>query len=985
MNGFARLQHRGRVFFNQLDLRGKITVALLAASLFMGTMATLSSYAMVRWQLNGQTQRLLESEMLLDRREIELRLAGLMAQAESLAANTVTANALADSQGRETYLVPLLRNQQLGIPGADLTVTDYRGRTASSTLATPPDFTRHPVFAAMIEHGQGAAVIDRDAGRKAMLVVALPVRYRLTNDIEGGIVCRIPLDSLLVGADNPGSVWLADASGKSLTEHERFDGALVLSAALQLPKPLASLGLRLFLTQNPAASRGVLYVLLAAFMLIGLFVVVGVVAFARFGANFIAASLAEIAAAAELIAASGRPVASLPVRGKDEFGRLSAAFNTMVQRLGMSYSDLEQRVAERTREMEESQQEAQKASNLLHEAVQSIAVGFSIYDENDCLVLCNDAYLNLHANLRELIAPGVRFEDIMRAAALRNHYRDAANDAATWVANIVAQHRQASGEGHEIRLAKGRWLLSIEHRTPSGYIVGNLIEISEFKAISEALRVRDAYLTATLDNLPFMFWLKDTESRFLAVNKVFADACGRATSEEIVGLTDLDVWPRELAERYRKDDIEVMASRRERIVEEQVSGGSEAGWIETYKKPVITPDGALLGTVGVARDISERHIAEARLHDRNEQLDAIFALSPDGFVSFDRKFRVKYANPAFLRMTGFGEADIVGLDENEFSELLDRRCIPTARFRGVAALRALRNADGNPSTTSPRRELIELEGAGKRVLNVGIRMSEARTVSQILYFRDVTHETEVDRMKNEFLSTAAHELRTPMAGIYGFVEIMLNYEFPVEEQREYLGIIYREAQLMTAIINELLDLARIEARRGKDFNFVRLDLRDLVLQASAAFKVPEGRSAPVTRCMDHPLWVRADANKLNQAVGNVLSNAYKYSFNGGPIDIELVSEDIAGDEEGGRLGIRIRDQGIGMTPDQMSRVCERFYRADTSGKIPGTGLGMSIVKEIIDLHHGTIEIESEIGVGTMVTLWLPMDLSADSTASSRNS
>ncbi len=114
----------------------------------------------------------------------------------------------------------------------------------------------------------------------------------------------------------------------------------------------------------------------------------------------------------------------------------------------------------------------------------------------------------------------------------------------------------------------------------------------------------------------------------------------------------------------------------------------------------------------------------------------------------------------------------------------------------------------------------------------------------------------------------------------------------------------------------------------------------------------------------------ADKNKLSQVIGNVLSNAYKYSPAGGRVTLSILPPA----EHGGILmtGFRVTDQGIGMTPEQLSRVSERFYRADTSGKIPGTGLGMSIVKEIIDFHKGNIQIDSKYGQGTSVTIRLPV-------------
>ena len=121
--------------------------------------------------------------------------------------------------------------------------------------------------------------------------------------------------------------------------------------------------------------------------------------------------------------------------------------------------------------------------------------------------------------------------------------------------------------------------------------------------------------------------------------------------------------------------------------------------------------------------------------------------------------------------------------------------------------------------------------------------------------------------------------------------------------------------------------------------------------------------------------MRADRKKLNQAVINVLSNAYKYSPVGSPVGIEFVQSapgvPYAPDSGTPLVGIRITDRGIGMTPEQIDRVFERFYRADTSGKIPGTGLGMSIVREIVVLHGGEVSIDSKFGAGTTVTIWLP--------------
>lgn len=366
----------------------------------------------------------------------------------------------------------------------------------------------------------------------------------------------------------------------------------------------------------------------------------------------------------------------------------------------------------------------------------------------------------------------------------------------------------------------------------------------------------------------------------------------------------------------------------------------------------------------VRQVIAERQFALTQTQDRTEQLNAIFALSPDGFVAFDRERRVKYASPAFQQMMAPGPVQVEGLDESEFSDWLTQRCELRTPFTGLAALRLAVTA-GRPEA----HNLIEINRCGKRMLQVGLRCSESSTVSQILYFRDVTHETEVDQMKSEFLSTAAHELRTPMASVFGFSEVLLAQEFDAATQREFLTIIYQQSKLMSEILDELLDLARIEARRGKDFRYTRVCLQDLAADVVKAFKLPPNRAMPELLTPAQPLYVMADVGKLRQAILNVLSNAYKYSPGGGAVLVEVDTNGTA--DLPAAACIHVTDHGIGMAQKQLERVCERFYRADNSGSIPGTGLGMSIVKEIIELHGGRVSLTSTVGQGTRVSLILP--------------
>ena len=359
-----------------------------------------------------------------------------------------------------------------------------------------------------------------------------------------------------------------------------------------------------------------------------------------------------------------------------------------------------------------------------------------------------------------------------------------------------------------------------------------------------------------------------------------------------------------------------------------------------------------------------------RLKSHDAQLNAIFALSPDGFVSFNSAKRVTYVSPAFEKLTQIEAASILGRGKYELERLLQARCSETERWSGFAPMRerARLTTEGD----KPARDHIVLAKPVRRVLAAGLSLGTDEAVHQVFSVRDVTYETEVDQMKTEFLATAAHELRTPMASIYGFAELLLLRQLKPERQRELIATIHRQSQLLVAIVNELLDLARIEARRGQDFEIETLDLAGLVSEIVGDFKPPAGRSAPHLQVpADHAsVQVRVDRNKLRQALGNVLSNAYKYSPEGGAVDVSLV-------HERGRagvpawVGVQVRDHGIGMSAEQLARVSERFYRADSSGNIPGTGLGMSIVKEIVELLGGRLVLGSVPGEGTTVTIWLP--------------
>lgn len=330
-----------------------------------------------------------------------------------------------------------------------------------------------------------------------------------------------------------------------------------------------------------------------------------------------------------------------------------------------------------------------------------------------------------------------------------------------------------------------------------------------------------------------------------------------------------------------------------------------------------------------------------------------------GVISIDGDKRIDFVNSTAHKLIGLADGEVLGAP---LTTLLTR--IRERAQVGPVSDELLDDLAANGFCMGAIRMAGKSAGDGTIELT-SMRSSVDPARSQI-YVRDVTAEVEVDRMKSEFLAHAAHELRTPMASIFGFSELLISQEFDEATRKELLATIHKQTAWLVKIINELLDLARIEARRGKDFKFEAVRLAPLAASAIEALNADVTRwPIEIAISADLPP-VRADEAKLCQALLNVIGNAVKYSPAGGAIEIRgLISP------SGRQAGFSVTDHGIGLTAAQAARVGERFYRADDSGKIPGTGLGMAIVKEIVELHGGSFEIESALGHGTTVILWLP--------------
>jgi signal transduction histidine kinase len=226
----------------------------------------------------------------------------------------------------------------------------------------------------------------------------------------------------------------------------------------------------------------------------------------------------------------------------------------------------------------------------------------------------------------------------------------------------------------------------------------------------------------------------------------------------------------------------------------------------------------------------------------------------------------------------------------------------------------------------------------------------------------------MDVMKTAFLAKAAHELRTPLTSILGFTELLQKDANANNKQKEIFAIMARQGNSLLNLVRDLLDLARIEAQAQKTHQQSLQSLSALTRLIVEEFKVPGDERKFILSLADHLPEVRLDSGQYRQMLSNLLSNALKYSPSGTPVSVttKLVQRD-----DKPWLVVSVSDYGVGMQADELARLGERFYRANPGGKVIGTGLGLSVVKELVSMHGGSMEFESLVGQGTRASLWFP--------------
>ncbi len=329
----------------------------------------------------------------------------------------------------------------------------------------------------------------------------------------------------------------------------------------------------------------------------------------------------------------------------------------------------------------------------------------------------------------------------------------------------------------------------------------------------------------------------------------------------------------------------------------------------------------------------------------------------DFIVILDAGATIRYGSPSIARMLGHAPQENLGANALDFvhpddlapvAEAFGQLAGQPGQERAVAF--RFRHFDGS---------WCDLEAVGTNLLH------DAAVQGIVVNARDVTERKIVDRLKDELVSTVSHELRTPLSSLRGFTELMLEREFSPEKQREFLTIMHDEAVRLTNMINDFLDLQRMEAGE-QTYAFTTIDFLPVLHDAVAVFSgVPDRHEIRIVASDALPR-VRVDVDRIRQVLANLLSNALKFSPEGGDITAAVRRDDRV-------VVVSVSDSGIGIAPEVLPSLFTKFHRGDNAmtRRIGGTGLGLALVKEIVTVHGGRVWVESESGKGSTFFFTLP--------------
>lgn len=338
------------------------------------------------------------------------------------------------------------------------------------------------------------------------------------------------------------------------------------------------------------------------------------------------------------------------------------------------------------------------------------------------------------------------------------------------------------------------------------------------------------------------------------------------------------------------------------------------------------------------------------LSRQKKQIETILLHMTDGIIVFNTKGHITLINPAATRMLRI-------LPEDENFEMIFEKHNVDVNLEKIMYLEKL--------TMYEKR--VRIGDTHVNLLFESFKDENDKLAGVLVLIQDITEHVKLDEMRKEFVADVSHELKTPITSIMGYADTLLEGEYDTEIKNKFLNVIATEARRMAKLVSDLLDLSRYD--NGQVIvEKTEFDLGQMVKKCQEKLQIEIDKKGHKAECFvtaNVPL-VYADKTDIERVVLNILSNSIKYTNEGGTINIYVgfVYNDAY---------IKIKDNGLGIPENDLNKIFERFYRVDKARtrSLGGTGLGLSIAKEILDRNNGSIDIKSEVGIGTEVVIRIP--------------
>jgi len=475
-------------------------------------------------------------------------------------------------------------------------------------------------------------------------------------------------------------------------------------------------------------------------------------------------------------------------------------------------------------------------------------------------------------------------------------------------------------------------------------------------------------LHAFLENSPSLIAMKDVEGRYIYVNSKTANYFGKDISS-ILGCTSYDFSDKKLADEVTKNEKEIRESRKVKRIEYSTGEGDSATYFVSFTFPLINQKKEIYGIGTISNNITEAKKIESALKESKDSFFKIFYDSPVSMVILSNKTRkLVNANNAYLSMFNFKtEEEIKG--KTTF-ELWLSDPIEYERTRELLRTKGFLLNDEVHLTMKNNQEITllcssnYLELGGEEMLLVSyVDITERKRLEkQLLIAKKEAEQATVS--KSLFLANMSHEIRTPLNAMLGFTDLLESTSLN-QQQKEYLNIIDSSGKNLLTIINDILDFSKIEAGM-LSIEHVPFSLQQLIHSVYTMFYTKaQSKNIKLSISVDPhlPSLVSGDPTRLNQILINLLGNAIKFTQQGSVnIDCEILQRSTEKIE----IKISVKDTGIGIAPQKITEIFDRFTQAEsnTNRNFGGTGLGLSIAKKLIELQGGSISVNSELGKGS---------------------